>query len=104
MTTAETNDLITEVTQLPVQPGAAMRLLWMRAPRRYDTAMDRRTAGPELLLIDIENEEFGTTHAQVGAAALGVMRFPAEMAEAIGEHHSDPKNGHVGARPVAHRC
>jgi putative nucleotidyltransferase with HDIG domain len=210
MTTAETNDLITEVTQLPVQPGAAMRLLWMledprtsaadlgrliesdaalstqvirlsntafyglsgkvssawravtvlglatvraiattaafdlfsekgrsvpddfwehsvttaaaaaaiarrvgvqpndafsagllhdlgtalvfrRAPRRYDTAMERRTANPELLLIDIENEEFGATHAKVGAAALGVMRFPAEMAEAIGEHHSDPK-------------
>jgi putative nucleotidyltransferase with HDIG domain len=210
MTTADTNDLITEVTQLPVQPGAAMRLLWMledprtsaadlgrliesdpalstqvirlsntafyglsgkvssawravtvlglatvraiattaafdlfsekgrsvpdafwehsvttaaaaaaiarrvgvqpndafsagllhdlgtalvfrRAPRRYDTAMERRQASPELLLIDIEREEFGATHAQVGAAALGVMRFPAEMAEAIGEHHSDPK-------------
>ena len=209
MTTAETNDLITEVTQLPVQPGAAMRLLWMledprtsaadlgrliesdpalstqvirlsntafyglsgkvssawravtvlglatvraiattaafdlfsekgrsvpddfwehsvttaaaaaaiarrvgiqpndafsagllhdlgtalvfrRAPRRYDTAMDRRRANPEMLLIDIENEEFGATHAQVGAAALGVMRFPAEMVEAIAEHHSDP--------------
>jgi len=29
MTTAESNDLITEVTQLPVPPGAAMRLLWM---------------------------------------------------------------------------
>jgi putative nucleotidyltransferase with HDIG domain len=29
MTTAETNDLIAEVTELPVQPGAAMRLLWM---------------------------------------------------------------------------
>src|SRR3954471_9536181 len=197
MATAEANDLITEVTQLPVQPGAAMRLLWMledprtsaadlgrliesdpalstqvirlantafyglsgkvssawravtvlglaavraiattaafdlfsdkgrsvpddfwphsvttaaaaaaiarrvgvqpndafsagllhdlgsalvfrRAPRRYDTAMERRQASPELLLIDIEQEEFGATHAQVGAAALGVMRFPAE--------------------------
>src|SRR6478736_4104925 len=181
MATAEANDLITEVTQLPVQPGAAMRLLWMledprtsaadlgrliesdpalstqvirlsntafyglsgkvssawravtvlglattravataaafdlfsatgravpdgfwehslttaaaaaaiagrvaiqpndafsaglvhdlgtalvfrRAPRRYDTAMDRRHAHPELLLTDIENEEFGATH------------------------------------------
>jgi putative nucleotidyltransferase with HDIG domain len=210
MATAETNDLITEVTQLPVQPGAAMRLLWMledprtsaadlgrliesdpalstqvirlsntafyglsgkvssawravtvlglatvraiattaafdlfsekgrsvpdsfwehsvttaaaaaavarrvgvqpndafsagllhdlgtalvfrRAPRRYDTAMDRRTANPEMLLVDIEIEEFGATHAQVGAAALGVMRFPAEMVDAIAEHHSDPK-------------
>ena len=210
MTTAESNDLIAEITQLPVQPGAAMRLLWMledprtsaadlgrliesdaalstqvirlsntafyglsgkvssawravtvlglatvraiattaafdlfsekgrsvpddfwehsvstaaaaaaiarrvgiqpndafsagllhdlgtalvfrRAPRRYDAAMDRRTASPELLLTDIEREEFGATHAEVGAAALGVMRLPAEMVEAIAEHHNEPR-------------
>jgi putative nucleotidyltransferase with HDIG domain len=209
MATAETNDLITEVTQLPVQPGAAMRLLWMledprtsaadlgrliesdpalstqvirlsntafyglsgkvssawravtvlglatvraiattaafdlfsekgrsvpddfwthsvttaaaaaavarrvgiqpndafsagllhdlgtalvfrRAPRRYDTAMERRASNPETPLVEIEAEEFGATHAQVGAAALGVMRFPADMVEAIAEHHNDP--------------
>ena len=209
MTTAETNDLITEVTQLPVQPGAAMRLLWMledprtsaadlgrliesdpalstqvirlsntafyglsgkvssawravtvlglatvraiattaafdlfsekgrsvpdafwehsvttaaaaaaiarrvgiqpndafsagllheigtalvfrRAPRRYDTMMERRAAEPGRTLVEIEQEEFGATHAQVGAAALGVMRFPAEMVEAIAGHHSAP--------------
>lgn len=210
MAAAETNDLITEVTQLPVQPGAAMRLLWMledprtsaadlgrliesdpalstqvirlsntafyglsgkvssawravtvlglatvraiattaafdlfsekgrsvpdtfwehsvttaaaaaavarrvgvqpndafsagllhdlgtalvfrRAPRRYDAAMDRRASNPEMLLVDIEVEEFGVTHAQVGAAALAVMRFPAEMVDAIAQHHHDPK-------------
>ncbi len=209
MTTAETNDLIIEVTQLPVQPGAALRLLWMlddsqasaadlgrliesdpalstpvirlsntafyglagkvstawravtvlglatlravataavfdlfseqgrsvpdgfwehslttaaaaaaiarrvdvqpndafgagllhdlgtalvfrRAPRRYENAMDRRTANPEMLLVDIENQEFGATHAQIGAAALGVMRFPAEVVGAIAEHHREP--------------
>jgi putative nucleotidyltransferase with HDIG domain len=205
--TAETNDLITEVTQLPVQPGAAMRLLWMledprtsaadlgrliesdpalstqvirlsntafyglsgkvssawravtvlglatvraiattaafdlfsekgrsvpdefwehsvttaaaaaaiarrvgvqpndafsagllhdvgtalvfrRAPRRYDTIMENRVANPDIPLVDVELEEFGATHAQVGAAALAVMRFPAEMVEAIGGHHT----------------
>ena len=209
MTTAETNDLIAEVTQLPVQPGAAMRLLWMledprtsatdlgrlidsdpalstqvirlsntafyglsgkvssawravtvlglattraiattaafdlfsatgrsvpdgfwehslttaaaaaaiagrvgiqpndafsagllhdlgtalvfrRAPRRYDTATDRRRAHPEAQLVDIENEELGATHAHVGAAALGVMRFPAAIVEAIAQHHDEP--------------
>ena len=209
MATAETNDLITEVTQLPVQPGAAMRLLWMledprtsaadlgrliesdpalstqvirlsntafyglsgkvssawravtvlglatvraiattaafdlfsekgrsvpdefwehsvttaaaasavarrvgiqpndafsagllheigtalvfrRAPRRFDTMMERRVAEAEKTLVEIEFEEFGTTHAEVGAAALGVMRFPDEMVEAIGSHHSAP--------------
>jgi putative nucleotidyltransferase with HDIG domain len=209
MATGETNDLITEVTQLPVQPGAAMRVLWMledprmsaadlgrliesdaalsdriirlsntafyrlsgkvsnawravtvlglatvraiattaafdlfeelgrtvpddfwqhsvttaaaaaaiarrvgiqpndafsagllhdigtalafrRAPRRYDAAMDRRATSPETSLIEIEYEEFGATHAQVGAAALGVMRFPADVVEAIAQHHSPP--------------
>ena len=210
MATAETNDLITEVTQLPVRPGAAMRLLWMledpgtsaadlgrliesdtalstrvislsntafyglsgkvsspwravtvlglatvraiattaafdlfsekgrsvpdefwehsvttaaaavavarrvgippneafsagllhdlgtalvfrRAPRSYDTAMERRRAFPGALLSEIEREEFGATHAQVGAAALGVMRFPAEVVEAVAQHHTEPE-------------
>jgi len=209
MATAETNDLISEVTQLPVQPGAAMRLLWMledprtsaadlgrliesdtalstqvirlsntafyglsgkvssawravtvlglatvraiattaafdlfsekgrsvpddfwphsvttaaaaaaiarrvgiqpndafsagllhdlgtalvfrRAPRRYDTMMERHLADLATPICEIELEEFGATHAQVGAAALGVMRFPAEMVEAVGEHHTAP--------------
>src|SRR3954465_8666397 len=38
MPTAEANDLITEVTRLPVQPGAAMRLLWMREDPRTSAA------------------------------------------------------------------
>ena len=38
LATAETNDLITEVTQLPVQPGAAMRLLWMLEDPRTSAA------------------------------------------------------------------
>src|SRR5215510_1514123 len=38
MTTAETNDLINEITQLPVQPGAAMRLLWMLEDPRTSAA------------------------------------------------------------------
>ena len=38
MATADTNDLISEVTQLPVQPGAAMRLLWMLEDPRTSAA------------------------------------------------------------------
>src|ERR1700688_2936508 len=38
LATAETNDLISEVTQLPVQPGAAMRLLWMLEDPRTSAA------------------------------------------------------------------
>jgi putative nucleotidyltransferase with HDIG domain len=66
-------------------------LVFRRAPRRYDTMMERRLAEPDTAAVDIELEEFGATHAQVGAAALGVMRFPAEMVEAIGEHHTSPE-------------
>lgn len=65
-------------------------LVFRRAPRRYDTMMERRLAEPDRSLIEIELEEFGATHAEVGAAALGVMRFPAEMVEAIAGHHSTP--------------
>src|SRR5262245_20030254 len=36
--TTETNDLIAEITQLPVQPGAAMRLLWMLEDPRTSAA------------------------------------------------------------------
>ncbi len=209
MTTAETNDLVAEITQLPVQPGAAMRLLWMledprtsaadlgrliesdpalstqvirlantafyglsgkvasawravtvlglatvralattaafdlfsekgrsvpddfwphcvltaagasalarrvgvpvndafsagllhdlgaalvfrRAPRRYDSILERMAADSELTLVEAERQEFGISHAEVGAAALGVMKFPAEFVYAVGHHHCDP--------------
>ena len=54
--------------------------------------MERRVADPDTPLVDIELEEFGATHAEVGAAALGVMRFPAEMVEAIAAHHTAPSS------------
>lgn len=208
MTTAETNDLVAEITQLPVQPGAAMRLLWMledprtsaadlgrliesdpalstqvirlantafyglsgkvasawravtvlglatvralattaafdlfsekgrsvpdefwphsvataaasaalarrvgvqandafsagllhdigsalvfrRAPRRYDAVLERVT-NEGVSLAKAEHDEFGFTHADVGAAALGVMKFPPDLVEAISFHHHRP--------------
>ena len=48
-------------------------LVSRRAPRQYD----------ELAA----NDELEGAHPQVGAAALSIMRFPADMVEAIGEHH-----------------
>src|SRR3954467_3120395 len=38
MTSTDTNDLVAEITQLPVQPGAAMRLLWMLEDPRTSAA------------------------------------------------------------------
>jgi putative nucleotidyltransferase with HDIG domain len=64
-------------------------LVFRRAPRRYDTAIDRRTR-TGLPLTEIENEDLGASHAEVGAAALGIMRFPADVVEAVAGHHREP--------------
>jgi putative nucleotidyltransferase with HDIG domain len=65
-------------------------LVFRRAPRRYDAVLELLADNPEMSRIDAERLEFGMTHAEVGAAALSVMRFPAEMVEAISTHHTPP--------------
>lgn len=65
-------------------------LVFRRAPRRYDSVLEKLAAEPTLTLIEAEREEFGVTHAEVGAAALGVMRFPPELVDAVGTHHTHP--------------
>ncbi len=67
-------------------------LVFRRAPRRYDSVLEALAENSELTLVEAECAEFGVTHAEVGAAALGMMRFPTEMVEAIAAHHSDPAN------------
>ena len=64
--------------------------MFRRAPRRYDAVLELLAGNPEMSRIDAERIEFGMTHAEVGAAALSVMRFPAEMVEAISTHHTPP--------------
>ena len=68
--------------------GAA--LVFRRAPRRYDAIVERLATEDGLTLVDAEREEFGITHAEIGAAALGVMKFPAEFVTAVGVHHHAP--------------
>jgi putative nucleotidyltransferase with HDIG domain len=65
-------------------------LVFRRAPRRYDNVLDRMAQDAGLTLVAAEQAEFGVTHAEVGAAALATMRFPAEMVEAISLHHTNP--------------
>lgn len=65
-------------------------LVFRRAPRRYDAVLDRMTQDTTITLVEAEMAEFGVTHAEVGAAALGTMRFPSEMVEAISLHHTNP--------------
>jgi putative nucleotidyltransferase with HDIG domain len=65
-------------------------LVFRRAPRRYDTVLERLAEDPALTLVEAERDEFGVSHAEVGAAALAVMKFPPELTEAIGHHHTPP--------------
>jgi putative nucleotidyltransferase with HDIG domain len=65
-------------------------LVFRRAPRRYDNVLDRMAQDASLTLVAAEQAEFGVTHAEVGAAALATMRFPADMVEAISLHHTNP--------------
>jgi putative nucleotidyltransferase with HDIG domain len=65
-------------------------LVFRRAPRRYDAVIERLEANPGMTLVEAEREEFGITHAEVGAAALAVMKFPPELTEAIAQHHNPP--------------
>jgi putative nucleotidyltransferase with HDIG domain len=65
-------------------------LVFRRAPRRYDAVLERLAEDPTCTLVDAEREEFGITHAEVGAAALAVMKFPPDLTEAIGQHHTPP--------------
>src|SRR5207237_6638715 len=51
-------------------------LVCRRAPQGFDRLVD--------------SGELEATHADIAASALGVMRFPADMAEAIAEHHRAP--------------
>jgi hypothetical protein len=52
--------------------------------------LERLAEDPSLTLVQAEHDEFGVTHAAVGGAALGVMKFPPELTEAISVHHTAP--------------
>ena len=53
--------------------------------------LERLQGDDSVTLVDAEREEFGISHAEVGAAALGVMKFPTEFVNAVGTHHMPPQ-------------
>jgi putative nucleotidyltransferase with HDIG domain len=70
-------------------------LVARRSLSRPDTGDRQVTEGmagvPTLTLVRAEIAEFAASHADVGAAAFRAMGFPSGMVEAIGAHHSDPR-------------
>jgi putative nucleotidyltransferase with HDIG domain len=55
----------------------------------YRKALEACHSGP-LRLIDLEQEHFGCTHAQVGAYLIGIWGLSPTIVEAIAWHHSPP--------------
>lgn len=61
-------------------------LLFRRVPRRYRRVLDH-VARDGCSLALAEREEFGITHARIGAVVLDTLRFPQGMANAVEMHH-----------------
>jgi len=62
-------------------------VLAANAPAEYQIVIDRcRTEG--VTAIQMEQEVFGATHAQVGAYLLGLWGLPDSIVEAVESHHS----------------
>ncbi|MFN8035309.1 MAG: HDOD domain-containing protein [Acidimicrobiia bacterium] len=64
-------------------------LVFRRARRRYEGVV-QRVAEEGITLTQAEREEFGLSHAEVGAAALDLMSFPIDAVRAVRDHHSTP--------------
>jgi HD-like signal output (HDOD) protein len=66
-------------------------LLRRHDPTRYGDVLRLTAQGTPLL--DAEREVFGLGHPDVGGFALERLRFPAEVATAVTEHHLMPARG-----------
>lgn len=74
---------------LLVDIGAA--LLRRNDPARYGEVLRLTTRG--VSVIDSEREVFGLAHPEVSGFALERLRFPADVATAVAEHHLMPARG-----------
>lgn len=75
-------------------------LVFRRARRRYEGVL-QRVATEGIPLVVAEREEFGLSHAEVGAAALDLMSFPVETVRAVRDHHTSPV---AGVPPLSRAC
>jgi putative nucleotidyltransferase with HDIG domain len=83
-------------------------LMFRRVPRRYRKVLERVESGERTLPV-AEREEFGVTHAHIGASVLDTLHFPSVMYAAVEMHHlpldrTDPPLALVvaAANAVAH--
>lgn len=67
-----------------------LALMYRRGPLRYEEGVRQRVVRDQRLsILEAEREEYGMTHAETGASALALMRFPDDLVDAVGSHHRD---------------
>jgi HD-like signal output (HDOD) protein len=76
-------------------------LLLANASDRYQRLLQDSRSG-EVPLWILERQEFGTSHAEVGAFMLGVWGLPLPIVEAVGYHHAPAQAPSTGRAPLAY--
>ncbi|MCK5149139.1 HDOD domain-containing protein [bacterium] len=70
---------------------AGKLVLMKKCPDSYRSVMDR-SQKEQTSLHMAEQEEYGTSHAEIGAYLLGMWGLPDEIVEAVAYHHSPGEN------------
>ena len=70
------------------------------APNEYEYVLSE-TKKKKLLLVDMEKEMFGTTHAEIGGFLLGLWGFRNKVVEAVLFHHKPPDTSKRQLSPLA---
>ena len=76
----------------------AVPLLAHHGPNEYGETLMASKSGNESLE-DLEQEQFGWTHADVGAAMGSRWSFPEQLTDNITDHHTEPSAGDVISGP-----
>jgi len=76
-------------------------LLVANLPDRYQRLL-QESRSREVSLWTVEREEFGTSHAELGAFMLGLWGLPLPIVEAVGYHHEPAQAPSAGRTPLAY--
>jgi HD-like signal output (HDOD) protein len=73
----------------------AVPVLAHARPDDYGPVLQRWNREPERSLQDLEREELGWDHGEIGGMLGSTWELPAELVAAVGKHHTDEADGDV---------
>lgn len=75
-------------------------ILMQRFPEEYREILEAAAKGASEM-IDLESQEFGFNHTQLGAALLSEWSFPEQMSDAVADHHLRVESPAGGPAPIS---